>query len=115
MRIKLEQVFWNLTVLQESNQLLLFLSNANRLHNNVIHLEAAFQSKQIQNCCLGALTETWLSDNDSQVALTGYSSIRCDRNNRTTHKNQVGGLIIYINDKTNQLVKSFTLRVYQVN
>mgnify|MGYP001799806744 CR=1 FL=1 len=99
--MKQEQVFWNLTVLQQSNQLLLFLSNVDRLDNNIIPLEAGFQSKQIQNCCLGALTETWFSDNDSQGALTGYSTIRCDRNNRTTHKNQVGGLIIYINDKTN--------------
>ena len=65
-----------------------------------IYLEAIVTSKFLQNCCVLALTETWLTENhlDSLITLNGYWSIRHDRDNRATDKTKGGGLIVYINN-----------------
>ena len=77
----------------------ILLVNTNRLHNKIDELEATLSTKLLQNCCLLAITETWLNQNilDSQVALVNYTAVRLDRDGITTGKAIAGGLMLYIN------------------
>lgn len=77
----------------------ILLANTNRLYNKIDELEALLTTKLLQNCCLIAITESWLSENflDSQIALEDYFSIRADRDVIKTNKSIAGGLLLYIN------------------
>jgi hypothetical protein len=77
----------------------ILLANTNRLYNKVDQLEALLTTSLLQNCCLIAITETWLSDKflDSQIALADYMTVRADRNVISTDKTIGGGLVLYIN------------------
>lgn len=52
-----------------------------------------------RDCCVLALTETWLHDNipDAAIQLEGMSSFRADRVAASSGKSRGGGLCIYIN------------------
>ena len=77
----------------------ILLVNTNRLYNKIDELEAILTSNLLQNCCLLAVTETWLNSNilDSQIALDDYITVRLDRDGITTGKTIAGGLVLYIN------------------
>ena len=76
------------------------LTNANRIYNKLDELEALVNSKQLRNCCCLAITETWLDSThtDNFISISGYTSIRQDRDPTKTNKQLGGGLLLYIND-----------------
>lgn len=78
-----------------------FLSNAQSLRHKIDKLEiwAKFKSK-IKECCLHAITESWLNegDHDSDLALTGFGcTFRLDRFSEATGKKLGGGVCFYVN------------------
>jgi hypothetical protein len=77
----------------------IFLVNTNRLYNKVDEIEAILSTKLLQNCCVIAVTETWLDQNisDSQISLTSFNTIRADRVTEQSCKKKGGGLALYIN------------------
>ena len=79
----------------------IFLTNARSIINKFDELEARLSTDLLKNCCLLAITESWLSSNiqDSQIALEDYTLIRHDRSASSTNKTIGGGLLIYINNK----------------
>ena len=74
----------------------ILLANTNRLYNKIDHLEALLTTGWLQNCCLIAITETWLSDKfmDSQIATADYVIVRAERNLTCTDKTIGGGLVL---------------------
>lgn len=80
-----------------------FLSNVQSLRSKVDELE--FWAKyicEITECCLLAITETWLneSNQDGDLSLTRFGCpIRLDRSSEATGKNRGGGFCFYVNQR----------------
>ncbi len=74
----------------------ILLANVQSLKNKVDELQANIRHlREYKNACILALTETWLTpqDTDSSLALDGFDSpVRLDRDNEVTGKNQGGGV-----------------------
>ena len=70
------------------------------MYNKLDELEALVSTKQLENCCCLAITETWLdaSHSDKFISLPGYSTVRADRDTNKANKQCGGGLLLYIND-----------------
>ncbi|CAI5677546.1 unnamed protein product [Oreochromis niloticus] len=69
-------------------------NKTDELQGNVLHL------REYREACLMALTETWLTDMDSDTSLriSGFGTpVRLDRNCGVTRKSHRGGVCLYIN------------------
>mgnify|MGYP001803237306 CR=1 FL=1 len=66
----------------------IFLTNADRIYNKLDGLEALVNSKQLRGCYCLAITETRLDFNhtDSFISISGYTSIRQDRDPTKTNR-----------------------------
>ena len=79
-----------------------FLSNAQSLRRNIDELEGLAKLKsEIAECCLLAITETWLNESDLvELALTGFGClIRLDRSAELTDMSRGGGVCFYVNER----------------
>lgn len=79
----------------------LLLANVQSLENKLCELRAriSFQ-REMRDCCVICLTETWLSDKvpDSAIQLPGFSVHRADRSQDLTGKSRGGGVCFMINN-----------------
>ena len=95
----------------------IYLSNANRLYNKLDELEALVSTKQLENCCCLAVSETWLdaSHSDKFISLPGYSTVRADQDTNKANKQCGGGLLLYINDNwaNNFILVSIHIKPHQ--
>ena len=85
----------------------IYLTNARSIVKNYDHLEAISHHQLLTNCCIYAVTESWLTPNitDNQIQLTGYTVIRTDRNFDQSSKTKGGGLLLYINNRWAKSIK----------
>lgn len=87
----------------------IYLTNTRSIVKNYDHLEDISHHQLLTNCCIYAVTESWLTPNiaDNQIQLTGYSVIRTDRNFYQSSKTKEGGLLLYINNRWAKSIKSY--------
>ncbi len=78
------------------------MGNVNSLSNKCDELEALVKNQRTyRECSLMCFTESWLDNNitDSCVDLTGFSTVRADRDAKASGKKKGGGLIMYVNNR----------------
>lgn len=79
----------------------IILTNAQSLRNKTDKLQAHVRfQREFRDSCLLAITETWLSDRDSDTDITmdGFGSpVRLDRDAGATGMSRGGGVCLYVN------------------
>ena len=84
------------------------LSNVRSLHNKMDELSTLTKYDcDFRRCSLFCFTETWLTDEISDINLEGYTVIRFDRDAQKTKKRIGGGLCMLVNNKW---ATNFTVR-----
>ena len=75
------------------------LSNVRSVSNELDELALrAEHDCEFRQSNLVCLTETWLKDHHETPSLQGYTTIRADRNERSSHKSIGGGLCLFVDN-----------------
>ena len=81
----------------------IILSNARSLRNKVDELQANVRFQhEFRDACLLAITETWLSerDSDTELAIDSFGSpVRIDRDAAAAGMSRGGGICLYVNQR----------------
>ena len=76
------------------------LSNVRSLQNKMDELSTLITyDSDYRRSSLLCFTETWLTENTTDIGLDGYTRIRFDRSKKKTDKSIGGGLCMMVNNK----------------
>ena len=74
--------------------------NTQSIRNKTDELEACVRYRsEYRDANMLAITESWLTENDCNPDLEGFTMVRLDRDEETSEKSKGGGVCLYINDK----------------